>query len=113
MTRGSQLDRPAGGLRAQHELSCQRLSLTDEADTRVISDMSSSGATETSKPHVVILGAGVIGLTSALVLSTRYPAYKYTVVARDLPEEGDLSSQAWASPWAVCRRVVDGCNAPI
>ena len=52
-------------------------------------------------PHVVILGAGVIGLTTAHVLSERYPLYKFTVVARDLPEEADLNSQAWASPWAV------------
>ena len=52
-------------------------------------------------PHVVILGAGVIGLSSAYVLSERYPTYKFTVVARDLPEESDLSNQAWASPWAV------------
>ena len=49
--------------------------------------------------HVVILGAGVIGLTTAHVLSTRHPGYKITVVARDLPD--DLSSQAWSSPWAV------------
>ena len=52
-------------------------------------------------PHVVVLGAGVIGLSTAHVLAERYPTYKFTVVARDLPEESDLSSQAWASPWAV------------
>ncbi|KAI0695637.1 FAD dependent oxidoreductase [Cytidiella melzeri] len=50
--------------------------------------------------HIVILGAGVIGLTTAHVLSTRYPSYKITVVARDLPDEAGLLSQAWASPWA-------------
>ncbi|KAI0785359.1 FAD dependent oxidoreductase [Irpex lacteus] len=50
--------------------------------------------------HVVILGAGVIGLTTAHVLSTRYPSYKITVVARDLPDEAGLLSQTWASPWA-------------
>ena len=49
--------------------------------------------------HVVVLGAGVIGLTTAHVLSARYPKVKITVVARDLPD--DLSSQAWSSPWAV------------
>ncbi|KAF7794849.1 hypothetical protein EIP86_005991 [Pleurotus ostreatoroseus] len=48
--------------------------------------------------HVVVLGAGVIGLTTAHVLSARYPKVKITVVARDLPD--DLSSQAWSSPWA-------------
>lgn len=52
--------------------------------------------------HVVVLGAGVIGLTTAHVLSTRYPQVKITVVARDLPN--DLSSQAWSSPWAVSSR---------
>ncbi|GJE89627.1 FAD-binding oxidoreductase [Phanerochaete sordida] len=51
-------------------------------------------------PHIVILGAGVIGLSAAHVLSERYPSYKFTVVARDLPEEADMNSQAWASPWA-------------
>ncbi|KAI0094450.1 FAD dependent oxidoreductase [Irpex rosettiformis] len=50
--------------------------------------------------QVVILGAGVIGLSTAHVLSTRYPSYKITVVARDLPDEAGLLSQAWASPWA-------------
>ena len=52
-------------------------------------------------PHIVVLGAGVIGLTTAHILSERYPSYRFTIVARDLPEEADLSSQAWASPWAV------------
>ncbi|THH31936.1 hypothetical protein EUX98_g2244 [Antrodiella citrinella] len=49
--------------------------------------------------HVVIVGAGVIGLTIAHVLSTRYPdALKITIVARDMPD--DFTSQAFASPWA-------------
>ncbi|PSR71073.1 hypothetical protein PHLCEN_2v13042 [Hermanssonia centrifuga] len=48
--------------------------------------------------HVVVLGSGVIGLTTAHVLSTRYPECRITIVARDLPD--DLSSQAWSSPWA-------------
>ncbi|EKM61635.1 uncharacterized protein PHACADRAFT_24819 [Phanerochaete carnosa HHB-10118-sp] len=56
--------------------------------------------TDESVPHVVILGAGVIGLSTAHVLSEKYPSYKFTVVARDLPEDVDLNSQAWASPWA-------------
>lgn len=43
---------------------------------------------------VTILGAGVIGLLSALSLTEA--GYKVTVVARDLP--GD-ESQDWASPW--------------
>jgi D-amino-acid oxidase len=48
---------------------------------------------------VVILGAGVIGLTIAYVLSSDPSnAYKITIVARDMPE--DVDSQGWASPWA-------------
>jgi len=53
-----------------------------------------------SQTHVVILGAGVIGLTIAHVL-TEDVGFKVTIVARDMPE--DLSSQAFASPWAVSR----------
>lgn len=50
--------------------------------------------------QVVILGAGVIGLTIAHTLLTSSPnAYKVKIVARDMPE--DLSSQSFASPWAV------------
>ncbi|KAJ6108206.1 hypothetical protein N7523_009529 [Penicillium sp. IBT 18751x] len=44
---------------------------------------------------VTVLGAGVIGLLSALALTDA--GYKVTIVARDLP--GD-ESQDWASPWA-------------
>ena len=50
--------------------------------------------------EVVVLGAGVIGLTAAHVLSQN-PRYKVRVVARDMPD--DLDSQAFASPWAVSR----------
>ncbi|KAJ3481578.1 hypothetical protein NLI96_g7568 [Meripilus lineatus] len=50
------------------------------------------------KRHVVILGAGVIGLTIAHVITTRHPSsFRVTIVARDLPED---ISQAFASPWA-------------
>jgi len=57
--------------------------------------------THASQTHVVILGAGVIGLTVAYVLTDGEGSnrFKVTVVARDMPE--DLSSQAFASPWAV------------
>lgn len=49
--------------------------------------------------QVVIVGAGVIGLTIAHVLCTRSPGqYNITIVARDMPE--DLLSQQFASPWA-------------
>ncbi|KAI0059469.1 nucleotide-binding domain-containing protein [Artomyces pyxidatus] len=55
---------------------------------------------EATKTHVVILGAGVIGLTIAHVLTEGEGAerFKVTIVARDMPE--DLSSQGFASPWA-------------
>jgi glycine/D-amino acid oxidase-like deaminating enzyme len=51
-----------------------------------------------SPTNVVILGAGVIGLTIAHVL-TESGHFNVTIVARDMPE--DLSSQAFSSPWAV------------
>ncbi|TFK87596.1 nucleotide-binding domain-containing protein [Polyporus arcularius HHB13444] len=54
-------------------------------------------SSEAGKTQVVVLGAGVIGLTVAHVLSEN-PKYKVKVVARDLPE--DLDSQGFASPWA-------------
>ena len=63
--------------------------------------MSFTSDAKANAHHVVILGAGVIGLTTAHVLTAKYPSYRFTVVARDLPEEADMSSQAWASPWAV------------
>ncbi|GAA6009907.1 hypothetical protein JCM11491_000862 [Sporobolomyces phaffii] len=45
---------------------------------------------------VVVLGAGVIGLTCALSLVEQ--GYAVHIVARDLPE--DIDSQNFASPWA-------------
>lgn len=51
-----------------------------------------------SRTHVVVLGAGVIGLTVAHVL-TEEAGFEVTIIARDMPE--DLTSQAFASPWAV------------
>jgi D-amino-acid oxidase len=47
--------------------------------------------------HITILGAGVIGLTSALVLAHTYPSAKITVVAKHFP--GDRSID-YTSPWA-------------
>jgi glycine/D-amino acid oxidase-like deaminating enzyme len=55
-----------------------------------------------SKTHVplVILGAGVIGLTIAYIAACDSDvAFDITIVARDMP--GDWHSQAWASPFAV------------
>ncbi|CAL1694500.1 unnamed protein product [Somion occarium] len=52
------------------------------------------------KKHIVIIGSGVIGLTIAQVVTTRFPdKYRVTIVARDTPE--DLTSQAFSSPWAL------------
>jgi len=48
---------------------------------------------------IVIIGAGVIGLTIAHVLSSDSSnACKIIIIARDMPEDTD--SQGWASPWA-------------
>jgi D-amino-acid oxidase len=54
-----------------------------------------------SPTNVVILGAGVIGLTVAHVLTEGKGSnlFNVTIVARDMPE--DLTSQGFASPWAV------------
>ena len=56
-----------------------------------------------SPTNVVILGAGVIGLTVAHVLTEGEGSslFNVTIVARDMPE--DLTSQAFASPWAVSK----------
>jgi glycine/D-amino acid oxidase-like deaminating enzyme len=53
-----------------------------------------------SHTPIVILGAGVIGLTTAhrLVYDRAYQG-PVTIVARDLPE--DLDAQSFSSPWAV------------
>ncbi|TKY88332.1 hypothetical protein EX895_002684 [Sporisorium graminicola] len=50
----------------------------------------------TRQSHVVVVGAGVLGLTDAFELRER--GYKVTILARDLPQ--DSFSQAFASPWA-------------
>jgi D-amino-acid oxidase len=47
-------------------------------------------------PEYIILGAGVIGLTTALELSSRYPASKITILAKHLPDD---SSVEYCSPW--------------
>lgn len=62
---------------------------------------SSMADIETSQRHLVVLGAGVIGLTVAYLAATDPGVpFRVTVVARDMPE--DMHSQAWASPFAVC-----------
>jgi D-amino-acid oxidase len=59
-----------------------------------------------SSTNVVILGAGVIGLTVAHVLTEGDGSrlFNVTIVARDMPE--DLNSQAFSSPWAVRRLIL-------
>jgi D-amino-acid oxidase len=53
-----------------------------------------------ASPHpqnIVILGAGIIGLTSSLVLAHAYPNSNITIVAKHFP--GDRSIE-YTSPWA-------------
>lgn len=47
--------------------------------------------------HIAILGAGIIGLTSALVLAHAHPSASITITATHFP--GDRSI-AYTSPWA-------------
>ncbi|KAG0652687.1 D-amino-acid oxidase [Hyphodiscus hymeniophilus] len=47
-------------------------------------------------PNIVVVGAGVSGLTTALLLS-RNPAYKVTIVAKHMPGDYDIE---YTSPWA-------------
>jgi D-amino-acid oxidase len=47
--------------------------------------------------NITILGAGVVGLTSSLVLANAYPSATITVVAKHFP--GDRSIE-YTSPWA-------------
>lgn len=50
------------------------------------------------EPHnFLVLGAGVIGLTTALALRSTYPTSSITIVAKHFP--GDRSIE-YASPWA-------------
>lgn len=63
-----------------------------------------------SPTNVIILGAGVIGLTVAHVLTEGEGRnlFNVTIVARDMPE--DLSSQGFASPWAVSHFMLLLCH---
>ena len=52
----------------------------------------------TSDPqNIVILGAGIIGLTSSIVIANAYPKSTVTIVAKHFP--GDRSIE-YTSPWA-------------
>ncbi|KAJ5217770.1 uncharacterized protein N7469_011395 [Penicillium citrinum] len=46
--------------------------------------------------NVVVIGAGVAGLTTALLLS-KFPGYRITVAAKHMPGDYDIE---YASPWA-------------
>ncbi|KAF2083644.1 D-amino-acid oxidase [Saccharata proteae CBS 121410] len=46
--------------------------------------------------NIVVLGAGVVGLTTALLLSQN-PKYSVTIVAKHMPGDYDIG---YASPWA-------------
>jgi D-amino-acid oxidase len=46
--------------------------------------------------NIVVLGAGVSGLTTALLLS-KNPAYNVTIVAKHMPGDYDIE---YTSPWA-------------
>ena len=53
--------------------------------------------TSSDPGNIVILGAGIIGLTSSLVLAHAYPKSTITIVAKHFP--GDRSIE-YTSPWA-------------
>ncbi|KFY00049.1 hypothetical protein O988_03550, partial [Pseudogymnoascus sp. VKM F-3808] len=46
--------------------------------------------------NIVVVGAGVSGLTTALLLS-KNPAYSVTIVAKHMPGDYDIE---YTSPWA-------------
>lgn len=48
-------------------------------------------------PDYIVLGAGVIGLTTALELSSRYPNASIIILAKHLPGDSNIS---YTSPWA-------------
>lgn len=80
---------------------CQRLVSTlilPQSNTSPSTRPNSDLAMSPSDPqHIAILGAGIIGLTSSLVLAHAYPDSQITVVAKHFP--GDRSIE-YTSPWA-------------
>jgi len=60
----------------------------------------SAMSTTKAEQSLVVLGAGVLGLTIAYLAALADDvSFNIKVIARDLPEDTD--SQAWASPYAV------------
>ena len=87
----------------------QRLQLNAEMSQPPATQKNSTDTVQSnaSRKKIVIIGAGVIGLTIAHVLSEPSDSAQRSpdeiiVVARELLEEDkrDLRSGAWASPWA-------------
>ena len=72
--------------------------MADNASTPPSTDNHSASDVQPLR-SIVVLGAGVIGLSIAHTLSED-KSNKITIVARDMPEH--LDSQGWSSPWAVC-----------
>ncbi|KAF5675806.1 d-amino-acid oxidase [Fusarium heterosporum] len=60
-------------------------------------DQASRQALDTTTLPIIVIGAGVAGLTSALVLAREYPAIPITIVAKHMP--GDYDPE-YASPVA-------------
>ncbi|OGM48266.1 hypothetical protein ABOM_002115 [Aspergillus bombycis] len=56
--------------------------------------------------QITILGAGIIGMATASVLSRNH---KVTIIARNLP--GDEPTIAWTSPWAGASFIAGGCSS--
>jgi threonine dehydrogenase-like Zn-dependent dehydrogenase len=81
-----------------------------DANANAAQDGQSTGAVNDNETgpqrSIVVLGAGVIGLSIAHALSED-KRNKITIVARDMPEH--LDSQGWASPWAVRRKPLGLC----
>lgn len=62
----------------------------------LVNHILSIGQSSTKRPNVVVLGSGVIGLSTAIELTKR--GFHPIVVAKDLAE--DIHSAGFASPWA-------------
>ncbi|KAL6408917.1 d-amino acid [Ilyonectria robusta] len=54
-------------------------------------------STESQSPSLVVLGAGVIGLSTALTIRDKFPSSKIVIVAKHFP--GDYNVE-YCSPWA-------------
>lgn len=87
----------------RHNPQSESFTFNLDSPRRAYHSMDQQNSTQKS---IVILGAGVIGLTIAHELSLD-PSNKIIIVARDMPEDIDSPSQGWSSPWAV--RTISPC----